>query len=145
MCVVLLLLSFAFVCGVFLFFNIIHKGLGNIEVGNDSAVKNDAFRKCQSIMFCCPQSISRDLQGATMCDRKTQGGLEHFICFEQNAVETDRFLLILFFSSIWVKPPFFKKQKRNHSNRKFEVAPSLIFCDSIWDPQGQIQELHCFI
>lgn len=31
-----------------------------------------------------------------MCDRERQSGLKYFMCFEQNVVEADRFLLILF-------------------------------------------------
>lgn len=48
-------------------------------------------------MFFCLQTLSLGLQGVTMCDRERQGGLEHFICFEQNVVEADRFLSVVGF------------------------------------------------
>ena len=51
----------------------------------------------KSRIFCWLQTLSMSLQGVTMCDRERQGGLEHFICFEQNGVEADRFMLIFFF------------------------------------------------
>lgn len=44
-----------------------------------------------------------------MCDRERQGGLKHFICFEKNVAEADRFILIFFIFSSLGKPTIFDR------------------------------------